>query len=68
VRGFGRAVGRVVNLALVVVLWLTVVAPTAIVLRLLGRPSLDVGGARADSYWTPREPPSTALEDHRRPW
>ena len=47
-------------------IYLLVLGPTALLLRLLRRPPLDLGGPRRDSYWVPRAPASPRLEQLRR--
>jgi hypothetical protein len=64
---FGILLGRVVNPAVMFLLFLAVVTPMAVVLRLLRRDPLHLGrDARSSSYWLQRIPPGPEPHNMRK--
>jgi hypothetical protein len=55
----GHAVGRVVTAVLLALVFVLVVCPLALVMRLVGRDALRLRG-RSESYWEPKAPPRGA--------
>ena len=64
----GWALGRVVNPLVLGAIFLLVVTPFALVMRLAGRDALRLRERRADTYWIERQPPGPAAASFKNPF
>jgi len=64
----GEFAAHIVGIGVFAVLWVLVLAPTAILLKLSGKRLFPEWKSNATSYYLPKEPLKHTLEEVRRQW